>query len=155
MVLWGGSEELQRNIVGITEGQSRTVIRIDDASVCNPEFFKPEFPCFKLTPTAAVKRQVVQTDATLVECNPVSRIRKLMKSNQSLTSNEPDGSAKWTGDSSMNISAPKSPSYQATLRLRSLTVRVTCVIVGSRAWNPPSGASWLLTVTQRDATQRD
>jgi hypothetical protein len=95
MVLRGRSEELQRDVVGITEGQPRTITSIDDAAVRNPEFFQPEFPRFKLAPTAAVKGQMVQTNSTLIERTAVSGARKLMKSDESVAANEPDGPSKW------------------------------------------------------------
>lgn len=66
-VLLRRCEELQRDIVGIAEGQSGTVVGIDDAAIGNPEFFQPEFPSFKLTPTPAFERQVVQTDSMLAK----------------------------------------------------------------------------------------
>jgi hypothetical protein len=40
---------------------------------------------------------VVQANSTLIEGKSVSRIEKLVKSDEGLTSDEPDSASKWTG----------------------------------------------------------
>jgi hypothetical protein len=97
LVLGGRHEELQGNVVGITEGQRRAVIGIHDTAIGNPEFSQPEFPRFELISTTAVKSQIVQTYSTLIEGDAVGLVRKLMKSDERVTSDEPDCSSKWAG----------------------------------------------------------
>lgn len=40
---------------------------------------------------------MVQANSTLIEGKSVSRIEKLVKSDEGLTSDEPDSASKWTG----------------------------------------------------------
>ncbi len=70
-----------------------------------------------------------QANATLIKGKSVSRIgEKLVKSDEGLTSDDPDSASKCTGLFVQNQLGVESRSYHRTLRLRSLTVRVTWTI---------------------------
>ena len=60
-------EELQRDVVGIAERESRTVRGVDDAAVLNGQLVELRLPLLQLIPTAAGESDMVQARPALVE----------------------------------------------------------------------------------------
>jgi hypothetical protein len=74
---------------------------------------------------------MVQTNATLIEWKGVRWVGELVKPDERLTFDKPDSSSKRARAFVLVNFTSKSRSYHWTLRSRSLTVRVTCAMVGN------------------------
>ncbi len=95
--LRGRGEEFQCDVVGVTAGQPRAVIGIDDAPVGDTEFFEPGHPCLEIATTSTGERQVVQTNSTFIKREGVSWIGEFVQTNERLTFDKPDSSSKRAG----------------------------------------------------------
>jgi len=89
-VIWGaplrssrGSEELQRDVVGIAERKARAVMRVHDPAVLDSQLAESGFPLFEFAAVRASECEVVQSNASLVETFGAA-VRELMKGDQGL-----------------------------------------------------------------------
>src|SRR5262245_60092667 len=74
----GRREELQRDVVGVAEGQTRPVMGVDDAAVSDAEALEVLLPRFEFGPVGAGERHVVEARPQLVEGFRARRVRVLV-----------------------------------------------------------------------------
>ena len=62
-----GCEQLQGDVVGVTERQGRAVVGVGDPAVVDAELLQAGLPFLQLGPVGDPEREVVQAGAVLVE----------------------------------------------------------------------------------------
>src|SRR5262245_30305678 len=63
----GRAEQLERDVVGIPEGQARAVVGVDDAAVGDSQLVETGLPLLELVPVLAAEGHVVESGTMLLE----------------------------------------------------------------------------------------
>ena len=89
-------EELQCDVVGIAERESRTIGCVNDPTVLDAQLVEPRLPLLEVSPTAARERDMVEARPALVEGIRTVWIREIVEAEQGLATKEPDRVAERT-----------------------------------------------------------
>jgi hypothetical protein len=90
------SEEFERDVVRVTEGQARAVGRINDAAIGYAELVQAAFPILELGPARTGEGEMIQAWPTLVERFGALQIGELVKPDKR-PFQEPDDMVEGTG----------------------------------------------------------